>query len=254
MQNAVDDILASLDMNQLAAQVGAEPEQVEQAAAAALPALFGGLDANSQDPAGAQSILQALGQHDPGLLDGGVDVNSVDARDGEVIAQHIFGNQTDAVYNQLGSYGAAGGLGGSLFRRLLPILAPIVMSYVMKQMTNRAGGASGGGLGGRGGLGGGGLGGGGLGDILGQVLGGGHSGQQAPRAQERDAFPQDSTRQTPSANQPGPGTQAGLDSILRDVLGGAANSRSSRTPQPQQQDNGGGLMDILGSLLGGGRR
>ena len=61
MTDAVDDILNSLDMDQLAAQVGADPAEVERAVTAALPALFGGLNANAQDQAGAQSILQAGG-------------------------------------------------------------------------------------------------------------------------------------------------------------------------------------------------
>ncbi|MEI2777487.1 MAG: DUF937 domain-containing protein [Tetrasphaera sp.] len=239
MTNPVDDILNSLDIDQLAAQVGADPAEVEQATAAALPALFGGLDANAQDPAGAASILDALGQHDPSLLDGGVDLAQVDPADGEAITQHIFGGNTDAVYNQLGQYGAAGGLGGSLFRRLLPILAPIVLSYVMKQMSQRSGGPAGGS-------------GGGLGDILGQVLGGGGA-ASAPQDSRVDpnALPQ-RTDAPQSAPEQSSG-QPNLDSILKDVLGQGAGSQSSRTEQ--QQGGGGGILsDILGGLLGGGRR
>lgn len=256
MSNAVDDILSSLDIDQLAQYVGADPAAVEQAAAAALPALFGGLEANAQDPSGASSILSALGRHDPSLLDGGVDLGQVDTQDGEAIAQHIFGQNTDAVYNQLGQYPAAGGLGGGLFRKLMPMLAPIVLSYVMKQMTQRTGGSGGGGLGDILGqvLGGGSGpqqqssgGGGGLGDILGQVLGGG----SARDAQEEQSLPRQ-TQQAPQAPQAQRSGQPNLDSILQDVLGGAASSQSRRTQAP----SGGGsiLTDILGGLLGGGRR
>jgi hypothetical protein len=241
MANAVDDILNSLDMAQLADMVGASQSEVEQATAAALPALFGGLDANAQDPAGAGSILEALGQHDGELLDGGVDLGQVDAQDGEAITRHIFGSNEDAVYNQLGGYGAAGGLGGSLFRKLLPILAPIVLSYIMKQMTQRTGGSSSG------------SGGGGLGDILGQVLGGGSA------AQPQDSQPQDAQvddnvlpqRTEPTSSTPASSGQPDLNDILKDVLGGAA---SSQTSSQQQQSSGGGIIDILGSILGGGRR
>ena len=94
MTNAVDDILGSLDIDQLAAMVGGDPADVAQAAAAALPALFGGLDANAQDPMGASSILDALGQHDASLLDGGVDLDAIDTQDGAAITQHIFGDNT----------------------------------------------------------------------------------------------------------------------------------------------------------------
>lgn len=279
MSNAVDDILSSLDFDQLAQYVGADPAEVEQAASAALPALFGGLQANAQDPSGASSILSALGQHDPSVLDGGVDVSQVDTQDGEAIAQHIFGQNTDAVYNQLGQYSAAGGLGGSLFRKLIPILAPLVLSYVMKQMTQRTGGSGGSGSGG-GGLGdilgqvlGGGSGqkqqssgGGGLGDILGQVLGGGAGQSTSTRSggsyqQEEPSGPLIPTdgsgpadqgsqqdAQSGSASDPMGGI---LGDILGQVLGGGATQSSQRSSAPSA---GSIITDVLGGLLGGGRR
>lgn len=244
MTDAVDDILNSLDMDQLAAQVGADPAEVERAVTAALPALFGGLNANAQDQAGAQSILQALPQHDPSLLEGGVDINDVDASDGEAIAQHIFGGNTDEVYNQLGAYGAAGGLGGSLFRRLLPILAPIVLSYIMKQMTQRTGGSSGS------------SGGGGLGGILDQILGGGSSAQpnSAPADEIIPTEPAKPTTTGRTAEPTSSGGQLDLDGILKDVLGGAASSTGSRTQTQSGSAGGGSILDVLGSILGGGRR
>ena len=49
---ALDEILRSLPIDQLAQQMGASPQEVEQAATAALPALLGGLHANASDPAG----------------------------------------------------------------------------------------------------------------------------------------------------------------------------------------------------------
>lgn len=240
MTNAVDDILGSLDIDQLAAMVGGDPADVAQAAAAALPALFGGLDANAQDPMGASSILDALGQHDASLLDGGVDLDAIDTQDGAAITQHIFGDNTEAVYSQLGGYSAAGGLGGSLIRRLLPILAPIVLSYVMKQMTQRTGGGTSAGRSG-----------GGLDDILGQVLGGGREPQDSPV--DADALPQRREAPRPNERSSESAGQPDLDSILKDVLGGAASGQSQRT---QTQSAGGGsiLTDILGGLLGGGRR
>ena len=99
---AIDDILQSLPIDQLAQQVGADPQEVQQAAQAALPALLGGLQANAQDPGGASSIVEALGQHDDDLLDGGVDLGQVDEGDGQKIASHIFGPNEDQVYSALG--------------------------------------------------------------------------------------------------------------------------------------------------------
>ena len=133
---AVDDILQNLPIDQLAQQVGADPQEVQQAAQAALPALLGGLQANAQDPGGASSIVEALGQHDDDLLEGGVDLGQVDQADGEKIASHIFGSNEEQVYSALGGTGA----GGGLVKRLIPILAPIVLSYLANKVLKGGGG------------------------------------------------------------------------------------------------------------------
>jgi uncharacterized protein YidB (DUF937 family) len=49
--SAVDDILADIPMDQLAAQLGVDEATAEQAARQALPALLGGMQANAEDPA-----------------------------------------------------------------------------------------------------------------------------------------------------------------------------------------------------------
>jgi hypothetical protein len=180
---AVDDILQNLPIDQLAQQFGADPQEVQQAARTALPALLGGLQANAQDPGGASSIVEALGQHDDDLLAGGVDLQQVDQADGEKIASHIFGSNEEQVYSALGSSGA----GGGLVRRLIPILAPIVLSYLANKVLKGGGGGLGGGggaatpapadntaQGGPGSLDS------MLQDVLGGALGGGTATQQAP--------------------------------------------------------------------------
>ncbi|WP_067441891.1 DUF937 domain-containing protein [Nocardioides jensenii] len=126
----IDELLASLPLAQISADLGEDPAAVEQAARAVLPALLGGLDANAQDPDGARSLLGALGQHedrDP------TDPSRVDVADGEKIASHIFGSQKEQVINQLGSTGAS----SSLVKKLLPILAPIVLSWLASRMTSK---------------------------------------------------------------------------------------------------------------------
>ncbi|HEY5820795.1 MAG TPA: DUF937 domain-containing protein [Propionibacteriaceae bacterium] len=158
--SAVDDILAQIPLSQLASQLGTDEATAGAAARQAIPALLGGLQANAQDPAGAASLEGALGQHSAGLIDGGVDLDQVDADDGQKIVGNIFGSHSDGVAQTLG--GNLGGANqGDLVKKLLPILAPIVMSYLVK----RLGGGSTGGAGGAGG--------GILGSILGSVLGGG---------------------------------------------------------------------------------
>ncbi|ODU00640.1 MAG: hypothetical protein ABS81_23090 [Pseudonocardia sp. SCN 72-86] len=178
----VDEILSQIPLSDLAAQLGTDEATAEQATRQALPALLGGIQANTDDPGGAASFAKAVDQHSSSLLDGGVNLNDVDTNDGEKIVGHVFGSNQDQVINQL-SLGGAGGSG--LIGKLLPLLAPIVMSYLAKKMGGGAavgGAAAGGGglgdllgglLGGGGGQAGGGALGGGLGDLLGGLLGGG---------------------------------------------------------------------------------
>jgi len=68
------------------------------------------MHANAQAPAGAESLANALGQHDDALLDGGVSLDQVDTNDGDKIVGNVFGDSRDQVVNRLGG---GGGLGGS---------------------------------------------------------------------------------------------------------------------------------------------
>lgn len=200
--SAIDDILSQIPLGQLAARLGTDEQTAEAATRSALPALLGGIEANAQDPDRAASLTEALGQHSPSLIDGGVDLNQVDANQGDQIVSHIFGGNREAVTNELGAGGLTGGgaLGSGMLQKLLPILAPIVMSYLAKRVMG--GGAGGTGQGGLGDVLG--TGQGGLGGVLGSVLGGGGGG-------------------------------------LGGLAGGGAGSQ-------------GGLGDVLGGLLGQGRR
>ena len=187
--SAYDDILGAMPVDDIARQVGASPEEVRQAASAVLPALMGGLQANAQQPSGAQSLAEALGQHDPGLLEGGASLSSIDEQDGRAIAAHIFGDQQDAVAQRLGESPLSGsGVGGGLVSKLIPILAPMVLSWLAGRV-----------LGGRGGSTPSATGGGGLESVLQDVLGSATGGGAGS---------------TPSSG----GIDAG--SIIGDVLGG----------------------------------
>jgi hypothetical protein len=179
---AVDDILSNIPLNDLAARLGVDEGTAEQASRQALPALLGGIQANTDDPGGAASFASAVHQHDNDLVEGGVNLDSVDENDGERIVGHVFGDQRGQVVQQLGSTGGASTT-QDLMAKLLPLLAPIVMSYLAKRLSGggAAGGPQSGGLGdllggmlgGAGGQQQGDLLGGGLGDLLGGLLGGG---------------------------------------------------------------------------------
>ena len=196
--SAVDDILAEIPMDQLAAQLGVDEATAEQATRQAIPALLGGMQANAEDPAGAMSLAGALGQHPSNLIDGGVDLNQVDAGDGEKIVGNIFGPNQGQVAQTLGG-SLGGGQAGGLIQRLLPILAPIVLAYLSKRLMGQRQG-------------------GGLDDPLGSILGGGASGSSNP-----------------------------LNDLLSSMLGGPAASGGG-------QASGGSILDMLGGLLGAGRR
>jgi hypothetical protein len=173
----VDDLLSQIPMGQLAGRLGVDQQTAEQATRQALPALLSGMHANAQNPDGARSLANAIGQHDNNLLDGGVDVDQVDTSEGNKIVQNVFGDNRGQVVNQLGGIGGAGG--SEVMGKLLPMLAPIVMSYLARRFTSGGGGtAPASAPGGSGGLGevlGGLLGGagqtGGLGEVLGGLLG-----------------------------------------------------------------------------------
>lgn len=181
--SAVDEILADLPIDALAQQLGTDPASLRSAAAAALPALLGGLEANAAEPAGAASLAEALQQHTAP-----VDATQVDTADGAKITQHIFGDNTDQVIHQLGGLD---GHADDLVKKLVPVLAPIVLSFLAKRVLGQGTETAGSGSGSGSGTGAGAV----LGTVLGEVLKGAGQGS-ATRG----------------------GTDAG--SIIGDVLGG----------------------------------
>lgn len=179
----IDDILSTVPLDQLAGRLGVDEATAQRAVGAALPALLGGLRANAQDPAGAASLGEALAQHDPALVEGGVDLDDVDTDDGRKIVGHVFGQNEQAVVAQLAR---STGTGKDLLAKVLPALAPIALAFLAKQLggagssggvpTGTSGGTAGGTAAGKGAgerPGSSQTGGGGLGDVLGGLLGGG---------------------------------------------------------------------------------
>jgi len=240
--SAIEDILAQIPVGQVADQLGVDPATAEAALATAVPALLNGLSANAQDPSGAASLTEALGQHDPSLLDGDVDLSRFDTQAGDKIVGHVFGDNRAAVVDQLGALplgGRTGGarIGGSLIAKLLPIIAPIILSYLAKQIFgggagSGAGSSSSGSAGGNAGG--------------GAVVSDGSGGSLAPG----DAPASTSAPSTDSGA--GAGGISETD-ILGQILGGAAGGSSAGS---SSSGSAGGidLGAILGGLLGAGRR
>ena len=213
----LDQLMNAIPTSQLAQAVGEDEATTRRAVQAALPALLGGLSANANDRGGAQSLLDALGQHQNDLVDD-VRLDAVDPDDGEKIVGHVFGGNTDAVVNQLGGLGGGDQM-GALVRKLLPLLAPIVLSWLAKQ------------------------------------VGGAMDGQAAPRTGGTPTGQPDGPLGQGRPEPTSPGATGGAvdpTEILQDILGGALGGVTGR--QPQGSSGGGILGDVLGSILGGGRR
>jgi hypothetical protein len=192
--SAVDEILTDIPMDQLAALLGVDEATAEQATRQAIPALLGGMQANAEDPAGAASLAGALGDHPSDLIDGGVNLEQVDANDGEKIVGNVFGTNQDQVAQTLG--GNLGSQGSGLIKQLLPILAPIVLAYLSKRLTG-----------------------------------------QGQASSQNDPF----GGATGSSNP--------LNDMLNSMLGGGTAAGGS-----SGQSAAGSILDMLGGLLGAGRR
>ena len=110
--SVIDEILGSIDPEQLAAAVGTDQQTAMDAAAAAIPTLINSLQANATASAdGEASLLQALGQHADGIFGDQVDLGNVDTEDGRKIVAHALADDPQRLQ-------ALGGFGGGLGRVL----------------------------------------------------------------------------------------------------------------------------------------
>jgi hypothetical protein len=182
----LDELFNQIPTQEIAAKLGVDEGEVNSAIKTLVPALVGGIQQNvAADHIDSTKLESDVAQQgESGLLDGGVNVDQVDANQGDQFVARIFGgNDSNAVASALAGRGAGD---SDLIKKLLPILAPIVLAYIGKQLTkNSAPGEpqaqSSGGLGDvlgsiLSGAGGGGGGNNPLGSILGSVLGGNKGG------------------------------------------------------------------------------
>lgn len=116
-------------------QLGLSHTQVASAAQAALPLLLGALGRNASQPAGAESLFNAL-QKDHAGLDIGSILGAVlggGGQGGQILA-HVFGGRQARAEDALG---AATGLGGDRAGQLLRMLAPLVLAWLAQRMFSR---------------------------------------------------------------------------------------------------------------------
>lgn len=143
------DLLGSvLDQNtvkQMAGQLGAPEDKVQDAIGMALPALLQGLNCNAANPQGAEALASALQRnHDGSVLDNlGGFLNNFQQGPGAGILKHVLGGQQEVVQQGIGK---ASGLDAGAIANLLQMLAPLVMGS-LGRATQAQGAGSGGGLG-----------------------------------------------------------------------------------------------------------
>lgn len=133
----LDELFAQIPVADIANKLGADEGEVNNAIKTLVPALVGGLQQNVESNEIDSSKLESAvtQQAASGLLDGGVNVNDVDEKEGDQLVAHIFGgNNSDSVASALAG---TGGAGGGLVKQLLPILAPIVLAYIGKQFAQK---------------------------------------------------------------------------------------------------------------------
>lgn len=158
----LDDILKAVPIDQLAAQLGVDPQVARQAVEEGGATILSGLQRNAATPDGSAAIEKALGKHAGG---GSLDLDAIDPAEGDKILGHVFGDQKAAVERRLTDEPQTAGID---FGKLLPMLAPIVMGVLAQTQGQRSGGATdeqGGGFD--------------VGGLIGGLLGGGGGGAQA---------------------------------------------------------------------------
>ena len=165
-------------VTQMSQRVGASPQATKQATAGVVQTLLGAMARNvERDPRQAQKIETALQRDNHaalldnmGALFGGGGFGNGRATNGMGILQHILGNKSGRVADQVSK---SSGLSPAQVGQLMITLAPLVMGALGKSRQTQAqpGGT-----------------GGGIADILGAVLGGGGmfgGPQPAPQQRQR---------------------------------------------------------------------
>lgn len=124
-------LLQGQNLGKLAEQIGGTDGQTKNAIMAALPALLGALNKNSNTPEGAQTLNNALEQHDGSVLNNVEGyLQNPDLKDGAGILNHLFGGNTQNVANAVSQ---SSGLDTQGSLKMLETLAPLVLGALGQQ-------------------------------------------------------------------------------------------------------------------------
>lgn len=210
------DLITGSTGNQVAEQAtnkfGVSKNQVFALLAVATPLIISYLRNKSQNTTEAEALNNALDRdHDGSILNNPLQAEQRE-QEGGAILNHIFGDQKTAVENQLSQNT---GISMGKLVPLLSMLAPIIMGYIgkQKQETNTNAG--------------------GLGDLLGNILG-----NSAPQQVNNNPIGDILSQVLGGGNTQQESNP--LNDLIGNILGGGANNN---------QKQGGGIADILGSFL-----
>ncbi len=132
-------------INLLAKQIGATPEQTESAVSLAIPTLLGAVTRKADSDEGAQKLHQELQQHDSGGLLGQL-TNMLGGSAGQAVTSALgSGGISDLLGSLLGGrqtkveqgIGKASGLSASQIGALLSLLAPLVLGALGKHQKSQ---------------------------------------------------------------------------------------------------------------------
>ncbi len=134
--NLLNLLLGSMTSNSalsaLSANTGTTTDQTSSLLSSALPALLGAMTNNASSTEGAQSLLNALGQHTE-TTEMSQQLANADLNDGQAIIQHILGNNTASVVQSLSN---ETGVSENQVNSLLDNIAPAVLSGLSAATTS----------------------------------------------------------------------------------------------------------------------
>ncbi len=216
----------------MASQYGLQPDQVESAMEAFMPAFSTGLQRNTADPMGLLKFMQAIstGQHGNYYDDPQSAMSGLGIDEGNAILGHLFGSK-DVSRAVAGQVNAATGIGQSILKQMLPTIASMMLGGLFKQ--SRGGGNPI------------------LETIVEQFTGGGASRQGSPAKGPLDRYEEEQAEREKHEASPGGFGDNPFGQMMEQMLGGASGKpRAPQTPQSGPQSG----KDIFGDMMQPGRR
>src|SRR5438270_12192085 len=126
LMDIVQQHLGQSEVNQISQQLGVSPGVAQTAIAAAIPMIVGGMARHASQPQGADSVQQAITEHD-GVTDNVGDVLQAgppaDVGGSGGLLGRVLGSHRDTVQQ---SVQQASGLDSEKAKKLLMMLSPVV--------------------------------------------------------------------------------------------------------------------------------